>query len=70
LDRSDPIGQGCPDHDGNFGRPGLDLPGPRWLGLHSDRDRVRRSGVWNNNHVDEPQVDGFLDTMERLIERA
>jgi len=54
----------------NFGRPGLDLPGPRWLGLHSDRDRVRRSGVWNNNHVDEPQVDGFLDTMERLIERA
>lgn len=54
----------------NYGRPGLDMPNARWLGLHSDRERVRRSGLWNSNHVDAPEIDGFLDTLERLIERA
>lgn len=29
----------------NFGRPALDAPSEQWLGRHSDRDRVRRSGL-------------------------
>jgi hypothetical protein len=37
----------------NYGRPEIDLPSAGWLGLHCDRERVRRSGLWNNNHVDE-----------------
>jgi hypothetical protein len=37
----------------NFDRPPLDPPSPTWLGLHCNRDRVRASGLWNQNHVDE-----------------
>lgn len=45
----------------NFGKPEkLDLPSPAWLGRHSDRERVRLSGLWNNNHVDEAYDPQFL----------
>lgn len=39
-----------------------------WLGLHSGRERVRRSGLWNNRHVDEQHDPGFLDVLEHLID--
>jgi len=32
----------------------LDPPSDAWLGFHCDRERVRTSGLWNSNHVDEP----------------
>lgn len=47
--------------------PAVDAPSPGWLGHESDRARVRRSGLWNNNHVDEPYDSAFLDVMERRI---
>lgn len=47
--------------------PAVDAPSPGWLGHESDRARVRRSGLWNNNHVDEPYDPAFLDVMERCI---
>ena len=28
----------------------LDLPSKEWLGRHSDRNRVRESGLWNSRH--------------------
>ena len=28
----------------------------------------RRSGLWNNNHVDEDYASSFLDILERRIE--
>ena len=31
-----------------------------WLGQYSSRDKVRRSGLWNNHHVDENSEPGFL----------
>ena len=43
-------------------------PSSGWLGHSSDRDRVRRSGLWNNNHVDEDYAPSFLDAMERWID--
>ena len=52
----------------NFDKPPLDAPSASWLGRHSDRERVRRSGLWNNNHVDEAVEPEFLDRFERLIE--
>ncbi len=52
----------------NFGKPSLDLPSPTWLGKHCDRERVRRSGLWNNNHVDEPYDPRFLDVFARHID--
>ena len=36
-----------------YGTRTADNPSQRWLGHHSDRERVRLSGLWNNNHVDE-----------------
>ncbi len=41
-----------------------------WLGRWSDRERVRLSGLWNNNHVDEAYDASFLDLMEMRIDRA
>ena len=50
-----------------YREPALDPPSPGWLGHSSDRWRVRRSGLWNNNHVDEDYDPSFLDTMEKRI---
>lgn len=52
----------------NYGRPPLDPPSESWLGRHSDRERVRRSGLWNNRHVHEEYDPRFLDTLEALID--
>jgi hypothetical protein len=54
----------------NFAEPTQDLPSPNWLGHHSGRERVKRSGLWNNNHVDENYDLGFLNLFEDLIERT
>ncbi len=53
----------------NYGREPVDPPSPKWLGHHSDREKVRESGLWNNNHVDESYDPAFLDRLESLIER-
>lgn len=52
----------------NYGRESIDPPSPRWLGCYSDRERVRLSGLWNSNHVDDDYDPAFLDTLQRLIE--
>ena len=39
-----------------------------WRGRSSDRERVRLSGLWNNNHVDEAYDPSFLDLMEIPID--
>jgi hypothetical protein len=56
----------------NFNRPPLDRPSPDWLGHHCDhkRDRVRVSGIWNQNHVDDRYDPKFLDGLEQLVERV
>jgi hypothetical protein len=38
-----------------------------WLGLFSDRENVRRSGLWNNRHVTDPYNPDFLDLLEHLV---
>ena len=47
--------------------PAIHVPSRDWFGHESDRERVRRSGLWNNNHVDEPYDPTFLNVMERRI---
>jgi hypothetical protein len=54
----------------NFVEQTLEVPSKNWLGHHSGRERVKRSGLWNNNHVDENYDPGFLDLFENLIEKA
>jgi len=52
----------------NFDRSVIDPPSNGWLGNNSDRDKVRRSGLWNSIHVDKEDYDpGFLDDLDRLI---
>ena len=47
-----------------------DGPSAKWLGHYSDRERVRLSGLWNNNHVDETYDPSFLDEMESWIDAS
>jgi hypothetical protein len=53
----------------NLGKPPLDPPSPTWPGRLCDRGkaRVRDSGLWNQNHVDEDYDAGFLDLLEKLV---
>jgi hypothetical protein len=37
----------------NAEREPVDPPSDRWLGRYADRDAIRRSGLWNVNHVAE-----------------
>jgi hypothetical protein len=54
----------------NFRRASIDPPSRSWLGRFSDRERVRESGLWNNNHVDEEPELRFLDVLNWHIDRT
>ena len=54
----------------NYGKATLDPASRDWLGHFSDRERVRNSGLWNQNHVDEPFDAAFLDTLDDLVSAA
>lgn len=54
----------------SFISPTPDQPSQTWLGHHSGRERVRRSGLWNNNHVDEAHDPDFLNLFEDLVRRT
>ena len=51
----------------NFGKAPLDPPSENWLGSWCNRERVRKSGLWNSNHVGEDYDPTFLDTLDRLV---
>lgn len=51
----------------NFGRDPIDPPSLGWLGRHCNRDRVRSSGLWNQNHVDETYDPVFLNVLRQLM---
>jgi len=53
----------------NFGKSPLDPPSQDWLGHFCNRERVRASGLWNSNHVDEDYDPAFLDTLENFAEQ-
>lgn len=51
----------------NFEKSPLDPPSAGWLGHQCNRPRVRRSGLWNQNHVDEHYDPTFLARMEHFV---
>jgi hypothetical protein len=51
----------------NYHKENLDPPSAGWLGHHSKREKVTKSGLWNQNHVEEPYDIQFLITLEHLI---
>ena len=53
----------------NFVKEPLDPPSRDWLGQFCNRERVRTSGQWNSNHVDDAYEPAFLDTLARLIDQ-
>jgi hypothetical protein len=62
LDAPDRRARGLIERDliallSNYDRDPIDPPSPGWLGHHADREAIRRSGMWNVNHVRD-QVDG------------
>jgi hypothetical protein len=54
----------------NYAKSAIDPPSPGWLGHKCNREKVRQSGLWNQNHVDETYDPEFLTTFEGLVERA
>ena len=51
----------------NYGKPPLDAPSGHWLGHDCNRERVRISGLWNSNHVDEAYDPAFLDVLATFV---
>ncbi len=51
----------------NYGKEPLDPPSAAWLGHYCSRERVRVSGLWNANHVDECYDPAFLDRFAKLM---
>ena len=51
----------------NYSRVPIDPPSSEWLGRWAAADGVRRSGLWNVNHVQEPVSDRFLSVMEAWV---
>jgi hypothetical protein len=54
----------------NYLHTSIDPASSDWLGRLCDRERVRKSGLWNNNHVDEEYDPRFLDVLEGYVIRA
>ena len=52
----------------NWGKQPIDPLSTSWLGHLSDREKVRTSGLWNSNHVNEDYDPAFLDVLARLID--
>lgn len=44
-----------------------DPPSPDWLGLHSPRPEIQRSGLWNINHVSERYDPAFLHVLATSV---
>lgn len=54
----------------NRGREVIDPPSSTWLGSHSDREKFRKSGLWNSNHVEEDYDPAFIDMLADLVDQA
>jgi len=51
----------------NFEREAIDPPSASWLGLRSRKRKVRESGLWNIDHVDETFSPEFLSVIRDRI---
>ena len=51
----------------NYCKSPLDTASQEWLGNTCSREKVNKSGLWNQNHVDESYDFNFLDIFEKLV---
>ncbi|MCY3878853.1 MAG: hypothetical protein OXF74_06705 [Rhodobacteraceae bacterium] len=54
----------------NYARQAIDPPSTSWLGNRCNREKIRESGMWNSNHVEERHDPGFLDEFANLVSHA
>jgi hypothetical protein len=52
----------------NFQREPIDPPSTSWLGLNSYESKVRGSGLWNIDHVEEEFTEGFLTEFRHRVD--
>ncbi len=52
----------------NYGKSLLDPPSTNWLGHFCNRERVQKSGLWNNNHVDGTYDPDFIHVLHQLVQ--
>ena len=54
----------------NFGKEEkIDAASAKWRGHYCKNESVKKSGLWNVNHVDERYDPLFLDELEKLIKK-
>jgi hypothetical protein len=54
----------------NYGKPSLDAPSQGWLGRFCRSERVKNSGLWLSDYVDDTYDPMFLDRMASLVRGA
>ena len=54
----------------NYGKEQLDARDENWLGKASRSEEIRRSGLWNVNHVGERYEPEFLDALAEVVEHT
>lgn len=54
----------------NYKKEPIDPRNDDWLGQHSPNRKIRKSGLWNVNHVEERHDSAFLTCLERYIENT
>ena len=56
----------------DYDKPPIDPASTNWLGLWSphENEKVKKSGLWNQKHVDGDYDPSFLDEMEKRIDRT
>lgn len=54
----------------NYGKEPIDPRGDGWLGTNSPSEKIRGSGLWNVNHVDESYDPDFLARLAKAVEET
>lgn len=54
----------------NYQRAEFDRRSPQWLGRYSPREKVKNSGLWNQDYVENAYAPTFLEVFERLVSSA
>jgi hypothetical protein len=51
----------------NYNKELIDRPSESWLGLHSPQETIRKSGMWNTNHVGDEYTPAFLEVLGKYV---
>ena len=53
----------------NYNKTPIDSPSQKWLGLYSSREKIIKSGLWNQKHVDENYDINFISNLENIVNK-